>query len=366
MALRQHPKRSSNTVTGSPGTRSTSRGPYRCDPPPPSLSQIPHDSRLVAPVGLEPTRCLQQRILNVRGRARRAAKGLFYRFRGARRGFVERRGPNAVPTLGPWPGLSFARSGLASSEIAVSSGARSPRPSSAAVRAARRYRLIMMLDLWPVRSEIHASVRPFARAMVMNVARRSCTRIQSRSALRSKSCPQAREPGPVLAAVSEAHRAAGKPSPREDAAVRAVRAGIRRTHGTAQRQVAPATTDTLRRMLDHVGRHLPRRRSARSHCSRAAHGSRRRAHRQAQRRAGRARRQGIRRSFASRRSRDIGRARLQERAQHRADDRAPQRDHGAEVQQDRRDLARQRGRGVAVKTCDGGRCRNLCVSRRRT
>jgi integrase len=52
-----------------------------------------------------------------------------------------------------------------------------------------------------------------------------------------------------LAAVSEAHRAAGHPSPREAAAVRAVRAGIRRTHGTAQRQVAPATADTLRRML---------------------------------------------------------------------------------------------------------------------
>lgn len=52
-----------------------------------------------------------------------------------------------------------------------------------------------------------------------------------------------------LAAISEAHRAAGHPSPRESAPVRAVRAGIRRTHGTAQRQAAPATSDALRGML---------------------------------------------------------------------------------------------------------------------
>ena len=52
-----------------------------------------------------------------------------------------------------------------------------------------------------------------------------------------------------LAAVSEAHRAAGHPSPRDAAPVRAVRSGIRRTHGTAQQQKAPATVDTLRRMI---------------------------------------------------------------------------------------------------------------------
>lgn len=52
-----------------------------------------------------------------------------------------------------------------------------------------------------------------------------------------------------LAAISEAHRASGHPSPRDAAPVRAVRTGIRRTHGTAQHQKAPATVDTLRRMI---------------------------------------------------------------------------------------------------------------------
>lgn len=60
-----------------------------------------------------------------------------------------------------------------SSGIAASSGASGPSPSSAAVRAARLYLLIMMLDRWPVRSPIHASLFPFASDNVTNVPRRS-------------------------------------------------------------------------------------------------------------------------------------------------------------------------------------------------
>lgn len=59
-------------------------------------------------------------------------------------------------------------SSVASSGMVASSGWRSPRPSSAAVRAARRYRLIITLDLWPVRSWTQASLLPLASAIVMN------------------------------------------------------------------------------------------------------------------------------------------------------------------------------------------------------
>lgn len=59
-----------------------------------------------------------------------------------------------------------------------------------------------------------------------------------------------------LAAITEAHRCAGHPSPRESAEVRAVRAGIRRTIGTAQRQAAPATVETIRAMVAHAGEGL--------------------------------------------------------------------------------------------------------------
>lgn len=52
----------------------------------------------------------------------------------------------------------------------------------------------------------------------------------------------------ALAAVSEAHRAAGLDSPRGSAEVRAVRSGIRRTLGTAQRQAAPVLVADLRAM----------------------------------------------------------------------------------------------------------------------
>ncbi len=55
----------------------------------------------------------------------------------------------------------------------------------------------------------------------------------------------------ALAAISAAHAAMGHDGKalRGSAAVRAVRAGIRRTHGTAQRQVAPATADVVLRMV---------------------------------------------------------------------------------------------------------------------
>jgi integrase len=59
-----------------------------------------------------------------------------------------------------------------------------------------------------------------------------------------------------LAAISEAHRCAGHASPRESAEVRTVRAGIRRTLGTAQRQAAPATAETVRAMVEHAGEGL--------------------------------------------------------------------------------------------------------------
>ena len=54
-----------------------------------------------------------------------------------------------------------------------------------------------------------------------------------------------------LAAIVEAHRSAGHPSPREAREVRAVWEGIRRTHGLApQRRVAPAVTSDVRAMLE--------------------------------------------------------------------------------------------------------------------
>lgn len=52
-----------------------------------------------------------------------------------------------------------------------------------------------------------------------------------------------------LAAIAAAHAAAGHPSPRSSAEVQAVRAGIRRTHGVAQRQAAPILPDDLRAMV---------------------------------------------------------------------------------------------------------------------
>ncbi|MGA3355095.1 MAG: site-specific integrase [Acidimicrobiales bacterium] len=56
-----------------------------------------------------------------------------------------------------------------------------------------------------------------------------------------------------LAAISAAHRAAGYDSPTKVEAVRLVRRGVRRTLGTAQRQVRPLTMVDLRAMLDGLG-----------------------------------------------------------------------------------------------------------------
>ena len=52
-----------------------------------------------------------------------------------------------------------------------------------------------------------------------------------------------------LSALSEAARVAGQPSPRLAACVRAVRSGIRRTHGTASAQKAPLLPGQLRKIL---------------------------------------------------------------------------------------------------------------------
>ncbi len=54
----------------------------------------------------------------------------------------------------------------------------------------------------------------------------------------------------ALAAVSIAHQLAGHPSPRGAGPVREVMAGIRRTLGTAQRQVAPMGREQLRAVAD--------------------------------------------------------------------------------------------------------------------
>jgi site-specific recombinase XerD len=52
-----------------------------------------------------------------------------------------------------------------------------------------------------------------------------------------------------LAAISAAHRAAGHDSPTKEEPVRLVRRGVRRTLGTAQRQVRPVTVPELRAMV---------------------------------------------------------------------------------------------------------------------
>ena len=56
-----------------------------------------------------------------------------------------------------------------------------------------------------------------------------------------------------LAAISAAHRAAGHDSPTKEEAVRLVRRGVRRTLGTAQRQVRPLTVPELRTMVEGLG-----------------------------------------------------------------------------------------------------------------
>jgi site-specific recombinase XerD len=56
-----------------------------------------------------------------------------------------------------------------------------------------------------------------------------------------------------VAAISVAHQHAGLPSPTMDARVRSVLTGIRRTNGTAPRQVAPATIGEIRKMTARMG-----------------------------------------------------------------------------------------------------------------
>jgi site-specific recombinase XerD len=61
-----------------------------------------------------------------------------------------------------------------------------------------------------------------------------------------------------LSAITEAHRAAGGDAKalRASAEVRAVMAGIRRTHGAAQRQASPATAEVLRAVVPGLGTDL--------------------------------------------------------------------------------------------------------------
>ena len=59
-----------------------------------------------------------------------------------------------------------------------------------------------------------------------------------------------------LAAISAAHRAAGYDSPAKEEAVRLVRRGVRRTLGTAQRQVRPITVPELRAMVGRLDNDL--------------------------------------------------------------------------------------------------------------
>jgi len=55
-----------------------------------------------------------------------------------------------------------------------------------------------------------------------------------------------------LSSISQAHQAAGHPTPTTDPLVRAVHAGIRRTQGTAPTVKAPAVTAELRAMITHL------------------------------------------------------------------------------------------------------------------
>jgi site-specific recombinase XerD len=63
-----------------------------------------------------------------------------------------------------------------------------------------------------------------------------------------------------LSAISQAHKAAGHPSPAQHPAVRAVWSGIRRTHGTAPARKAPLVTAQLRQAVAGLGEDLAGRR----------------------------------------------------------------------------------------------------------
>lgn len=64
--------------------------------------------------------------------------------------------------------------------------------------------------------------------------------------------------GQYLAAITEAHRAAGHDAAalRSSAEVRAVMAGVRRVHGSKQRQARPATIEVIRAMVEPLGSSL--------------------------------------------------------------------------------------------------------------
>lgn len=53
-----------------------------------------------------------------------------------------------------------------------------------------------------------------------------------------------------LCAISEAHRAAGVPSPTEDSGVKAIWARVRRAHGTSRQGAAPFTVAVLRQVVE--------------------------------------------------------------------------------------------------------------------
>lgn len=60
-----------------------------------------------------------------------------------------------------------------------------------------------------------------------------------------------------LAAIAQAHRAAGFPTPTDDPSLKAVWAGIRRVHGTATDGAAPLTVGLLRRVAEALPDGLP-------------------------------------------------------------------------------------------------------------
>ncbi|ODT68034.1 MAG: integrase [Pelagibacterium sp. SCN 63-23] len=57
----------------------------------------------------------------------------------------------------------------------------------------------------------------------------------------------------MLSALSKAHRSAGYADPTKEEIVRATMAGVRRTHGSAQRQARPILREELFAMLDQLG-----------------------------------------------------------------------------------------------------------------
>ncbi len=70
---------------------------------------------------------------------------------------------------------------------------------------------------------------------------------------------ESRKPSTIsrrMAAISQAHQAAGYETPTKDAAVRAVWSGIRRAKGVAQQGKAPATMPVVKAMIEHLPANL--------------------------------------------------------------------------------------------------------------